>query len=266
MEKVKQYNKTVTINGISFNDNDFVLIAGPCAIESKEQMEKVASFLEKNNIHFMRAFPRKPRTSPYTFQGLGEKGLEIIKEIKEKHKINIVSEIIDEADLDFYREYVDVIQVGTRNMQNFMLLEHLGSVNKPVILKRGFGNTISEWLYAAEYLLTSGCENVILCERGIKTFETATRNTLDISSIPLVKEITKLPIIADPSHASGKSELIAPLSKAIAAVGANGLMIEIHECPNKSLSDSDQALSFEEAQKLFDELKTICKALNKKIN
>jgi 3-deoxy-7-phosphoheptulonate synthase len=235
-----------------FNPNELLIIAGPCSIESSEQMMEIAEFLSKNNIKFMRAGIFKPRTSPYSFQGLGRSGFDIIKEVKKRYDLKIVSEIVNASDIDLYLENVDIIQVGARNMQNFEILKALGKVKVPVLLKRGFGNTIEEWLLAAEYLLESGNDQVILCERGIRTFEKATRNTLDISSVPVVKGITKLPIIVDPSHASGRSDLVKPLSLASVAAGADGLMIEIHPNPSKSISDPDQAINFKEAKEIFE--------------
>lgn len=231
-----------------------LIIAGPCAVESYDSLLEVAKFLIANNIHYLRAGAFKPRTSVYDFQGLGIEGLAILKRIKEETGIKIVTEI---PDLNLINEFdfVDIIQVGARNMQNFSLLKALGKINKPVILKRGFGNTIDEWLCAAEYIISGGNKNVILCERGIKTFETATRNTLDISSVAIIKAYFNIPVIVDPSHASGRTDIIAPLSKASIAAGADGLLIEVHSNPTLSLSDSFQALDFESFNKLISTLK-----------
>lgn len=261
LELVKKYHQELNIDGFSLKDN-LLIIAGPCSIESEEQMLQVAKMLFENKIMFLRTATYKPRTSPYSFQGLGREGFGIIKKIKEIYPLKVVAEIVNTRDLDLYIEYVDIIQIGARNMQNFEILKTLGQTKKPVLLKRGFGNTIEEWLNAAEYLLVNGNDQVILCERGIRTFEVMTRNTLDISSIPIVKGITKLPIIVDPSHASGRSDLVRPLSLAAIAAGADGLMIEVHPQPNESISDKDQAIGFGEFTSLLDEIIRIKTVLN----
>lgn len=262
MELVKKYNKNLKIGDFSL-ENNLLIIAGPCSIESEEQMVKVAEKLIKLNIKFIRAYPYKPRTSPYSFQGIGEEGFKIILKLKSIYNIKIVSEIINLSDLDFYLKHVDIIQVGARNMQNFELLKALGKINKPILLKRGFGNTIDEWLNACEYILKNGNDQVILCERGIKTFETMTRNTLDISSIPIVKKLTKLPIIVDPSHASGRSDLVKPLSLAAIAAGSDGIMVEIHPNPDQSVSDKEQAISLDEFESLINDLRKLAPIVNK---
>ena len=256
MKLVKTFDKKIEIGDFSF-EKGLMIIAGPCSIENQEQMFQVCSFLEREKIPFLRAAAYKPRTSPYSFQGLGTSGLEIIKKIKQSFSIQVISEIVDLEHLNFYRQYVDVIQIGARNMQNFEILKALGKTDKPIILKRGFGNTIEEWLYAAEYLLASGNEKVILCERGIRTFEPMTRNTLDVGAIALVKTITKLPVIADPSHAAGRHDLVAPLTLAALAAGADGVMLEIHPSPSQSVSDREQALGFEDFSKLLKKIQTI---------
>ena len=250
-EKVKQYEKPIIA------DDDFLIIAGPCSVENEAGLEKIARFLLDNGVSFMRAGAFKPRTNPYSFQGLGLKGLEILKKVKQKTGIKIVSEITEEKLIPYYVENIDIIQVGARNMQNFPLLRALGKVNVPILLKRGFGATIEEWLYACEYLLEGGNQKVILCERGIKTFENMTRNTLDISSVPVIKNITKIPVIIDPSHSSGRSDIVRPLSRAATAVGAKGLMIEVHDEPDLSLSDSDETINFAEFTKLLEEVRDI---------
>ncbi len=264
MQLVKTIKKWNHLGDFDFS-KQLLVIAGPCAIESLEQMEEVAQFMVMNHIHFIRAYPKKPRTSPYSFQGLGVAGHEIIKTIKAKYPIQIVSELLDLEDLPFFMDFVDIIQIGTRNMQNFELLKVLGGINKPVILKRGFGNTIEEWLMAAEYLLKYGNSQIILCERGIRTFERATRNTLDISSIPIIKQTTNLPIIVDPSHACGRSDLVKPLSLASVAAGADGLLLEVHPKPEQSLSDKEQAINFQEFSSLMMELRKIAEVMNKKV-
>lgn len=258
MNLVKGYNKHFKIDKFD-QGNNLLIIAGPCSIESEEQLLEVAKRLLEMNVYYMRSAFYKPRTSPYSFQGLGEAGLEIIKKVKAECDIKIVSEIVNVNDLDLYKDYVDIIQIGARNMQNFELLKAIGKINKPVLLKRGFGNTIEEWLNAAEYIMVNGNDQIILCERGIKTFENSTRNTLDISSIPVVKGITKLPIIVDPSHASGRRDLIKPLSLAAIAAGSDGLMVEVHPNPNDSISDSDQAISFDEFLEIMNKVEIIYK-------
>jgi len=264
MKLVTTINKKICIEDFCF-ENELLLIAGPCSIESKEQMFKVCEFLNKEEVKFIRAGAYKPRTSPYSFQGLKEIGLDIIKEIKNNFSLKIVSEIVDLAHLDFYCRYVDIIQVGARNMQNFNILKELGKTKKPIILKRGFGNTIEEWLNAAEYLLTNGNENIILCERGIRTFEPMMRNTFDVGAIALGKTLSNLPIIGDPSHAAGRHDIVAPLALAALAAGADGLMIEIHPNPKQSISDSKQALSFEEFSELLKKINAL-ESLKKDIN
>ena len=260
MKLVSEYNKQFEIDRFK-KDEDLLIIAGPCSIESEVQLMEVAKRLVELNVHYMRSSFYKPRTSPYSFQGIGEAGIDIIKKVKSTYNINIVSELVRISDLPDYVKYVDVIQIGARNMQNFELLKAVGKVKKPVLLKRGFGNTIEEWLNAAEYIMANGNENIILCERGIKTFETSTRNTLDISSVGVVKKITKLPIIVDPSHASGRSDLVTSLSLASIAAGSDGLMIEVHPNPEDSISDKDQAIGFEELSKLLNKSKEIQKLI-----
>ena len=257
-EKVKQYNAAPLIK-----ENEFLVIAGPCSVESEENLNLTAKFLLENGVTHMRAGAFKPRTSPYTFQGLQDKGLEILKRVKEKTGIKVVVEIMDVSQIPYYVENIDIIQVGARNMQNFHLLKELGKTNKPILLKRGFGSTVEEWLFACEYILNEGNSNVILCERGIRTFETSTRNTLDISSVPVIKKITKIPVIVDPSHSSGRSDLILPLTKASVAVGADGVMIEIHDNPEEAMSDKDETIDFETFKIILENIKNIGKVVGK---
>ena len=233
---------------------DFILIAGPCSVESEQQLLEIANFLKKNNIKYLRGGAFKPRTSPYSFQGYGEEALRILKKISEKTGLKTVTEVIDVRDILLMEKYIDIFQVGTRNSQNFPLLRELGKTNKPIILKRGFAQTIEEFLYSAEYILKEGNKEVILCERGIRTFETQTRNTLDISAVPVIKKITKLPIIIDPSHAAGRKDIITDLSKAAIAVGSDGLLIEVHNNPERALSDKNQQLDFNEFSNLLKEI------------
>ncbi|MEK6953230.1 MAG: 3-deoxy-7-phosphoheptulonate synthase [Nanoarchaeota archaeon] len=237
--------------------NEFILIAGPCSVESEPQLLEIANFLKKNNIKYLRGGAFKPRTSPYSFQGLGEEALKILKKISNKTGLKTVTEVLDVRDISLINKYADIFQVGTRNSQNFPLLKELGKTNKPIILKRGFAQTIEEFLYSAEYILKEGNQKVILCERGIRTFETQTRNTLDISAVPVIKKLTKLPIIVDPSHAAGRKDIITDLSKASIAVGSDGLIIEVHNAPEKALSDKDQQLNFQEFSNLLNEIKPL---------
>lgn len=250
---IDKFNEPVLSN-LGLKKDEKLIILGPCAVESMEQLEQIAKFLHENGIKFMRAGAFKPRTSVYDFQGLGTVGLQYLKQIKEKYNLKIVSEIMDPLQLPLM-DMVDVLQVGARNMQNFSLLKALGKISKPVILKRGFGNTIEEFLCAAEYILQGGNKNLILCERGIKTFEPLTRNTLDLASVALIKKNYNIPIICDPSHATGHSDLVIPLSLASIACGADGIMVEIHNNPAFSLSDSEQALNLDEAFLLIEKLK-----------
>lgn len=246
--------KNINYNALkSLKIHNKLIIAGPCAVEDYQSTLDVAKFLLKNNIQFLRAGAFKPRTSVHDFQGLGLEGLEILKRIKEETGIKIVTEITDSSYLSHY-DFVDIIQIGARNMQNFSLLSELGKTKKPIILKRGFGNTLDEWLRAAEYIVAQGNPNIILCERGIKTFENSTRNTLDISSVALIKEYLNVPVIVDPSHSAGRADIIPALSKAGIAVGADGLIIEVHHNPKKSISDSQQALDYETFIKLINNL------------
>lgn len=229
----------------------FLIIAGPCAIESEEQILKTATFLKKMGVNVLRGGAYKPRTSPHTFQGLREKGLELLAKVREKVGILTVTEVMNTEHVEVVSQYVDILQIGARNMQNFDLLKEVGKRKKPVILKRGMSATVEEWLASAEYILLEGNPNVILCERGIRTFETSTRNTSDLAIIPLVKSMTHLPVIYDPSHATGKRELVIPMALASVVVGAHGLMVEVHPDPEKALSDGPQSLNFKDFERLF---------------
>ena len=222
---------------------DFVVIAGPCALESPEQVEQTAQAVKAGGAHALRGGAFKPRTSPYSFQGLGEPGLKLMFEAGRKVRLPIVSEVMDTTQLSTLLEYVDVLQVGARNMQNFSLLRALSKVNKPVLLKRGFASTIEEWLLAAEYVLDGGNSNVVLCERGIRSFDTTLRNTLDLAGMAYVKERVKLPVLVDPSHSTGLASLVTPMALAAAAAGADGLLVEVHPSPATALCDGPQALT-----------------------
>lgn len=225
---------------------DFLLIAGPCSVESEDQMLKTAYAVKQAGANMLRGGAFKPRTSPYAFQGLGLKGLKILEKVGRETGLPVITEVIDTRDVSWVCEYVDVLQIGARNMQNFSLLKEVGKAKRPVLLKRGMFSTLSEWLNCAEYILDAGNPDVILCERGIRTFETYTRNTLDLSAVPAIKELSHLPIIVDPTHATGKPSLIQPMSLAAVVAGADGLIIEVHHNPEEALSDKEQALRPEE--------------------
>ncbi|MBI5098634.1 MAG: 3-deoxy-7-phosphoheptulonate synthase [Nitrospirae bacterium] len=241
------------------------VIAGPCAVEDLPTLLRIAKEVKKGGATFIRGGAFKPRTSPYSFQGLGEEGLKILAEAREKTGLPVVTEIMDPRDIDIILKYADVIQIGARNMQNFRLLQEVGSHNKPIVLKRGLSATIKELLMAAEYIMAQGNNNVILCERGIRTFETATRNTLDLNAIPVLKSLSHLPVIVDPSHGAGQWKLVAPMSKAAIAAGADGLMIEVHTNPEEALSDGEQSLKPTKFNTLMKELKAVAKAVGREI-
>ncbi len=261
--KLKPADTIVDVSGIKIGGKNIVIIGGPCAVESEKQIDEIIPILKKAGAKIIRGGAYKPRTSPYSFQGLGLKGLNILENAKKKYKIPVVSEIMSVDKLPYFIEKVDLIQVGARNMQNFALLKELGKINKPILLKRGLANTIEEWLMSAEYILAGGNTNVILCERGIRTYETSTRNTLDISSIPVIKKLTHLPIIIDPSHAAGRWEYIESLSKAAIAAGADGLIIEVHQNPELALSDGQQSLKPERFESLVKKCRKIAYAIDR---
>jgi 3-deoxy-7-phosphoheptulonate synthase len=264
----KDFKKTPTlieVKGHVIGGNKVHVMAGPCSVEGKEMIIDVAKKVKEAGATFLRGGAYKPRTSPYSFQGLGEEGLIYLKEASEKTGLPVVTELMDPRDLDLFVKYVDIIQIGARNMQNFRLLLEVGSVNKPVLLKRGLSATIKEWLMSAEYILSRGNPNVILCERGIRTFETATRNTLDLSAVPVLKQMTHLPVIVDPSHGVGKWDLVPSMAKAAIAAGADGLLIEVHHNPQEALSDGEQSLKPDAFKALMEELKPIAKAVGREI-
>jgi len=263
--KIKPEDTVVDVSGIKVGGKEIVIIAGPCAIENRKQAETVMSEVKSAGAKLFRAGAYKPRTSPYSFQGLEQEGLQILVDIKNKHDMPLVSEITSIEDIDLFVKNVDLIQVGARNMQNYPLLKALGKINKPVLLKRGIGNTIEEWLMSAEYILAGGNSNVILCERGIRTFETSTRNTLDLSAVPVIKKLSHLPIIVDPSHGTGRWEYVEAMSLAAIAAGADGLMIEVHNDPEAALSDGQQSLKPEKFKKLMFKCKNVAEAINRKI-
>ncbi|HPZ17093.1 MAG TPA: 3-deoxy-7-phosphoheptulonate synthase [Fervidobacterium sp.] len=245
------------ISGAKIGDDNFCIIAGPCAVETRQQVLETAHFLKEEGIKFLRGGAYKPRTSPYSFQGLKEAGLGILKEAADLTGLRIVTEVMDTREVEIVSKYADVLQIGTRNMQNFSLLKEVGKMNKPVLLKRGQSATYRELLMAAEYIISEGNSQVILCERGIRTFTDETRNTLDISAIPVVKRYSHLPIIVDPSHASGDWRYIIPLSKAAVAAGADGIIVEVHPDPQNALSDGSQSLNFEQFRELMNQVKKL---------
>lgn len=245
----------IPVGNTAIGPGTMTIMAGPCAIESKEQLMETAYAVKKAGATFLRGGAYKPRTSPYSFQGLEEEGLTYMKEAREATGLNVICEVTSLRAIETAAKYVDMLQIGARNMQNFELLKEAGKSGVPVLLKRGLCATIDEWLNAAEYIISEGNPNIVLCERGIRTFETATRNTLDISAVPVLKTKSHLPVIVDPSHATGVRAYVSPLAKASVAVGADGLMIEVHPCPACALSDGPQSLTFEQFDKLTDELK-----------
>ncbi|MEO0184479.1 MAG: 3-deoxy-7-phosphoheptulonate synthase [candidate division WOR-3 bacterium] len=253
-------NTLVSINGKVIGDKNIAVIAGPCAVESEAMMIDLACALKEAGAQFLRGGAYKPRSSPYSFQGLGEKGLEILARARDKTGLSIVTEVLSEIDVPLVYKYADVLQIGARNMQNFPLLKTVGRFNKPVLLKRGMSATIEEWLMSAEYVVSEGNQNVILCERGIRTFETYTRNTLDISAVPVVKRFSHLPIIVDPSHASGDWRYVKALAMAGIAAGADGIIVEVHPDPANALSDGKQSLKLEVFGELMQGIKRIAEA------
>ena len=255
----------IDVNGRKIGGKKLAMIAGPCSVESEEQITFIAESVKELGANFLRGGAFKPRTSPYSFQGLKYDGLELLKLAREKTGLPIVTEIMSPYDVEIFERDVDVIQVGARNMQNFDLLNELGKINKPILLKRGLSATIEEWLMSAEYIMAGGNENVILCERGIRTFETYTRNTLDLSAIPAIKKLSHLPIIVDPSHATGKRFMISPLAKAAVAVGADGLIIEVHNNPEKALCDGPQSIRPNEYSELINDIKLIANAVGREL-
>ncbi len=254
--QLKQHRTVVDVSGVKIGGGDLVVIAGPCSVESSAQLRETAFAVKSAGAKLLRGGAYKPRTSPYDFQGLGVEALRLLRAAGDETGLPIVTEVMSEADAEIVAQYADMLQVGARNMQNFSLLRKLATFARPILLKRGPSATVKEWLLAAEYLLAGGNANVVLCERGIKTFETATRNTLDLSAIALAKELSHLPVLADPSHGTGMRSLVPPMSKAAAAVGADGLMIEVHPCPERALSDGPQSLDLPGFAALMRELGT----------
>ena len=261
----KSEDTIVEVNGIKFGGKNAGMIAGPCAVESYEQVEKTVEALAKSNVKVIRGGAFKPRTSPYAFQGIGEEGLKILRSVADKYGMAVATEIIDASQIDMFMKYVDIFQVGARNMQNFNLLKELGTIHKPIILKRGLSSTYEEWLMSAEYIMAGGNGQIILCERGIRTFETYTRNTLDLAAIPVIKKISHLPVIVDPSHGTGLRDKVEPMSRAAIAAGCDGLIIEVHYNPDCALCDGAQSLYPEQYDALYKEIKQIAQVVGKEV-
>jgi 3-deoxy-7-phosphoheptulonate synthase len=255
----------VEVKGVAIGGNEIVVMAGPCAIEGEEQLLSTAQAVKAAGATVLRGGAFKPRTSPYDFRGLGETGLKMLAAVGKENGMPVITEVMSPEQVDLVARYADILQIGARNMQNFTLLDEVGKTKKPVLLKRGLSSTIQEWLLAAEYILAQENEQVILCERGIRTFETHTRNTMDISSIPIIEKVSHLPIIADPSHATGKWYLVPPLALAAVAAGADGLLIEVHPNPDLALADGPQSLNFDTFRLLMSQLLPIAKARNRKL-
>ena len=255
----------IDVDGVEIGGKNIVVMAGPCAVENLEQLREAAAAVKKSGAKILRGGAYKPRTSPYDFQGLGEDGLKLLRQVADEFDMKVVTEVVDREDIPLMENYADILQVGARNMQNFQMLKALGKSKKPVMLKRGLSATISEWLNAAEYIMTGGNENVMFCERGIRTYETFTRNTLDLSAVAAVKELSHLPIVVDPSHGTGRRPMVAPMARAAIAAGADALMIEVHPHPEIALSDGNQSLTPDDFQKLMANLGEIAKAVGKTI-
>ncbi|MEW6601201.1 MAG: 3-deoxy-7-phosphoheptulonate synthase [Nitrospirota bacterium] len=261
----KSANTTIKIGNNVIGGRKIQVMAGPCAVENLPTILQIARSVKKAGAAFIRGGAFKPRTSPYSFQGLGEEGLKILAEVRKQTGMPVVTELMDPRDIGVILKYADIIQIGARNMQNFRLLQEVGSHNKPVLLKRGLSATVKELLMAAEYIMSQGNNRVILCERGIRTFETATRNTLDLNAVPVLKKLTHLPVLVDPSHGAGKWDLVAPMAKAAVAAGADALMIEVHSKPEEAMSDGEQSLKPEKFSALMKELKAVAKAVGRTI-
>jgi 3-deoxy-7-phosphoheptulonate synthase len=265
----KQYEghkSEISIGQETIGGTELCLIAGPCAVESEEQLFAIAKGVSDLGIKYMRGGAYKPRTSPYAFQGLGKQGLQLLKKASELYNVKIVTEVMDTSLIEEVYDYADILQVGSRNAKNYTFLKELGKIDKPILLKRGMSSTINEWLLAAEYIMLGGNENVILCERGIRTFDTSVRNTMDLAAIPLVKELSHLPVIADPSQGTGKRSLVIPMSLAAIAAGADGVMLEVHNDPEEALSDGFQSLYLDSMAELITSLKRQAQASGRTFN
>jgi len=261
----KQENTVITVGDVRIGGDEVIVMAGPCSAESEEQVEAAAAAVKRAGAKVMRGGAFKPRSSPYSFQGLGEEGLRLLRASADRHNLKLITEVMDISQLEMIERYADILQVGARNMQNFTLLRELGHSKTPVMLKRGISATIEEWLLSAEYILAGGNVNVMLCERGIRTFEGYTRNTLDISAVPVVQKLSHLPVIVDPSHGTGKRDKVAPMARAAVAAGADGLIIEVHCDPDHALSDGAQSMFPSQFDRLMAELRIIAPAIGRSI-
>jgi 3-deoxy-7-phosphoheptulonate synthase len=255
----------VKLNGVEIGGNAVVVMAGPCSVENRDQIEKIAKSVADDGAKIIRGGAFKPRSSPYSFQGMGEEGLRILREAADRNHLLVVSEVMDQSQIPLLSAYSDILQVGARNMQNFNLLRELGLIRKPILLKRGISATIEELLLSAEYILSGGNYEVILCERGIRTFENATRNTMDISAIPVVKALSHLPIVADPSHGTGRRDKVLPMARAAVAAGADGLLVEVHNDPDHALSDGAQSLKLSQFTELMEQLQNLARAVGRTV-
>ncbi len=261
----KKENTEIKIRDVVIGGNDVVMMAGPCSVENENQIFTIAEIVSKTGTKILRGGAFKPRTSPYSFQGLGEEGLKLLRRAADEYKLLVITEVMESAQINLIEEYTDIFQVGARNMQNFSLLRDLGKTTKPIMLKRGLAATVEDWLMSAEYILSSGNREVMICERGIRTFETYTRNTFDLSAIPVVHKRSHLPVIADPSHATGLRDKVLPMARAAVAAGADGLMVEVHNDPEKALSDGPQALLPEQFVELMQQVKMIAEVIGRKM-
>ena len=261
----RREDSVIKVNGVRIGSGEFTVIAGPCSVEDEESLISTALSVRESGGSLIRGGAFKPRTSPYSFQGLGESGLKLLSRAREISGLPVVTEVMDTDDIGLVAKYADMLQVGSRNSQNFSLLKNLGKIDKPILLKRGFMTTLEEFLNSAEYILAAGNERVVLCERGIRTFETATRNTLDLSAVPILKERTHLPVIVDPSHAVGDNRYVCPLAKAALAVGADGLMVEVHARPGEARCDGKQSLDPETFDRLMRELRSMAAHFNRTV-
>jgi len=255
----------VQIGDVAIGGNAVVVMAGPCSVENRDQIEKAAEAVARAGAKVIRGGAFKPRSSPYSFQGLGEEGLRMMREAADRNKLLVVSEVMEQAQISLLVEYADILQVGARNMQNFNLLRQLGETRKPILLKRGISATIEELLLSAEYIMSGGNYEVILCERGIRTFETATRNTMDIAAIPVVKSLSHLPIVADPSHGTGRRDKVLPMAPAAVAAGADGLLVEVHHDPDHALSDGAQSLKPPQFVEMMDQVRSVAQAVGRAV-
>ncbi len=261
----KKENSIIKVNGVAIGGRKIVIMAGPCSIEGRDMMLDIGRYVKTAGASILRGGAYKPRTSPYSFQGMGKRGLEILREAKGILKMPVITEIMDTRDIELMMDYTDIFQVGARNMQNFSLLKELGDINKPILLKRGLSATIKELLMSAEYIASKGNDRIILCERGIRTFETETRNTLDLNAIPVLKKLTHLPVIVDPSHATGRRDIVATMAMASIAAGADGIIVEVHQHPEKALSDGEQSLRPDEFKHMVKGIDKIARAIGRTV-